>query len=546
MTLKQNRVYGIWNIMQGISMKNKNLLCMALIFLLMPFTPVAAQEEMAAGEKVLPPEQLEVFETAKPGYVSMDFKNADIRSVLRLLSYKSGVNIVASPEVQGPITIRLSNVLWEEALEVILRTYGYGYEKQGNIITAMPMDELTERTKAYKDLSEIVPLITKVFVLKYLDAGDARKVLSEQLSSRGKITVLKVKGQTGWSFSNEQFGKKERMDIPGDEKVRSKTLIISDVPSSLEKVEMVIAEIDIKPRQILIEAKLMEVNHDKLKDLGVDWGTGSSGAESDTVTSVAVNKKSIGGGTKINAATVGAQMLTSQVAPSVFIPKATGIDGTLDYDTGLELIFKKLTGTEFEIIIHALEEDVDTNTLSAPRIVTLNNQEAAILVGRKYPIVKEEMTAATGAAVTTHSLEEWLNYGIQLNVVPQICGVDEINMIVHPSITSLVTTLGGADVAYPILDIREAETQILMKDGETVVIGGLLKDVVKEGVYKVPFLGDIPLLGLLFQRKTHNTEKIDLLIFITAHIIKMDEFGNTASMPGIEQFEVGKDSKNSE
>ncbi|MCK5655932.1 MAG: type II secretion system protein GspD, partial [Candidatus Aureabacteria bacterium] len=325
-----------------------------------------------------------------------------------------------------------------------------------------------------------------------------------------------------------------------------KTLIISDVPSSLEKVEMVIAEIDIKPRQILIEAKLMEVNHDKLKDLGVDWGTGSSGAESDTVTSVAVNKRSTGGGTKINAATVGAQMLTSQVAPSVFIPKATGIDGTLDYDTGLELIFKKLTGTEFEIIIHALEEDVDTNTLSAPRIVTLNNQEAAILVGRKYPIVKEEMTAATGAAVTTHSLEEWLNYGIQLNVVPQICGVDEINMIVHPSITSLVTTLGGADVAYPILDIREAETQILMRDGETVVIGGLLKDVVKEGLYKVPFLGDIPLLGLLFQRKTHNTEKIDLLIFITAHIIKMDEFGNTASMPGIEQFEVGKDSKNSE
>ncbi|MCK5161065.1 MAG: type IV pilus secretin PilQ, partial [Candidatus Aureabacteria bacterium] len=92
----------------------------------------------------------------------------------------------------------------------------------------------------------------------------------------------------------------------------------------------------------------------------------------------------------------------------------------------------------------------------------------------------------------------------------------------------------------------EAETQILMRDGETVVIGGLLKDVVKEGLYKVPFLGDIPLLGLLFQRKTHNTEKIDLLIFITAHIIKMDEFGNTASMPGIEQFEAGKDSKNSE
>ena len=526
-------------------MKNKNLVCIVLIFLLMPFTVVAAQEDMAAGEKVPAREQVEAFETTESGYVSMDFKNADIRSVLRLLSYKSGMNIVAGPEVQGLITIRLTNVLWQEALEVILKTYGYGYEKQGNIITAMPMDELAERTKAYKDLGEIVPLTTKVFLLQYLDAGDVGKVLSEQLSPRGKITVLKVKGQTGWSFSDEQFGRKERMDIPGDEKVRSKTLIISDIPSSLEKLEKVIAEIDIRPRQILIEAKLMEVNHDKLKDLGIDWGTGSSGAESDAVTGVAVNKKSKGGGTKINAATMGAQMLTSQVVPSVFTPKATGIDGALDYDTGLELIFKKLTGTEFEIIIHALEEDVDTNTLSAPRIVTLNNQEAAILVGRKYPIIKEEIEA-TQAAVKTHSLEEWLNYGIQLNVVPQICGVNEINMIVHPSITSLVGTLGGEDVAYPILDIREAETQILMRDGETVVIGGLLKDVVREGVYKIPFLGDIPLLGLLFQRKTYGTEKIDLLIFITAHIIKTDEFGNTAPMPGIEQFEAGRDNKNSE
>ncbi|MEA3346667.1 MAG: hypothetical protein U9Q21_01090 [Candidatus Auribacterota bacterium] len=520
-------------------MKNKNLMCIVLVFLLMPFTLVVAQEKMPAGEKVLPQAQAEVFEMTEPGYVSMDFKNADIRSVLKLLSYKSGTNIVAGPEVQGLITIRLTNVLWEEALEVILRTYGYGYEKKGNIITAMPVDDLAERTKAYKDLSEIVPLTTKVFILQYLDADDIRKVLSEQLSPRGKITVLKVRGQTGWSFSDEQFGRKERMDIPSDEKVRSKTLIISDIPSSLEKLGKVIAEIDIRPKQILIEAKLMEVNHDKLKDLGIDWGTGSSGAESDTVTGVAVNKKSKGGGTKINAATVGAQMLGSQVTPSVFIPKATGLDGTLDYDTGLELIFKKLTGTEFEIIIHALEEDVDTNTLSAPRVVTLNNQEAAILVGRKYPIVKEEYTAAY-TAIKTHSLEEWLNYGIQLNVVPQICGVDEINMIVHPSITSLVSTLGGEDVAYPILDIREAETQILMRDGETVVIGGLLKDVVKEGVYKVPFLGDIPLLGLLFQRQTHNTQKVDLLIFITAHIIKTDEFGNTAPMPGIERFEASK------
>ena len=172
---------------------------------------------------------------------------------------------------------------------------------------------------------------------------------------------------------------------------------------------------------------------------------------------------------------------------------------------------------------------MDANTLSAPRIMTLNNQEATILVGQKYPLITTSISTQTNQ-VTGSTLDRYQDIGIQLNVVPQICDNEYINMIIHPAVTSYTTTLktktesGVILSEYPIIDTRETETQILLKDGETVVIGGLLKDVKTQSKTGVPFLGKIPLFGLLFQRQTNDIEKIDLLIFITARIIKEGEF----------------------
>lgn len=453
------------------------------------------------------------------GNVTLDFKDADIRNVLKIISYKSGMNIVTTPDVMGNVTIRLTEVPWERALDVILQTYGYGYEKKANIIFVAPIDKLTAQKKQEVELAQVQPTISRVYMLKYLDAQDAKKALEPQLSARGKITVLEMTGQAGWEFGSDALGKRKRVS---EEKLgRSKTLIISDIPPVLDKIDEVIAQIDVMPQQVMIQTRIVEVSRDTLRDLGIDVGTGTSGATDPSV-STSTGSSSYG---------LGGHSLSSQVSPSGFNPLASEISGSITstaayYNTGLQLIFQKLNGTEFEVMLHALEEDSRTNTLSAPRIMALNNQEATILVGTRYPILKQDTTSSSSSAtVTTVTLDYYQDIGIQLNVVPQVGANDCVNMVVHPAVTSYTSTLGGTGVAqYPIIDTREAETRILMRDGETVVIAGLLKDVKIKTRQGVPFLSKIPLLGLLFSRETFDMAKMDLLIFITANIIKENDF----------------------
>jgi len=484
-------------------------------------------EEIPATESELSPEK-----ELAPGHITMDFKDADIRSVLRAISYKSGINIIAGPEVEGAVTVRLVNVPWEKALEVILNTYDFGCERDGNIITVTTLKKLTDKRKEEQELAGVEPIKTKVFKLKYVDAGDVAALLKDQVSERGVITVLEEKGQKGWAFGADEFKKRQRL-VAKEGQVKSKTLVISDIPSYLERIEKIIAEIDVLPRQILIETKLVEVNNDKLVDLGIEIGSGSNGW-----TGVGVKE----GGGRITSETN-----PLEVKPSNFNPKSTtlvdhaGSWADTGFTGGLTFMYQKLLGSQMRVILHALEEDVDTNILSAPQITTLNNQEAAIMVGMKYPILKGEVEEG----VLTTSLDYYQDIGIQLNVIPQISGDNQINMIVHPSVTSYTTTVDAHSVdeddhivviaEYPVILTREAETQVLINDGDAIVIGGLMKDVKTESVIGVPFLQDIPILGLLFKRTTVDVEKIDLLIFISAHIVGPDTYvlsgGNVQQVP---------------
>lgn len=446
--------------------------------------------------------------------VTLDFKEADIRNVLKIISYKAGVNIVMTPEVIGNVSIRLVDVPWEKALDVILKTHGFGYEKQANIIMVAPIEKLTAQKKQEVELAQVQPTVTEVFNLKYIDAQDAKKALETQLSARGKITVLEMTGQAGWAFGGTELGKRQRTE---EKKARSKVLIISDVPPVLDKIREVVAQLDTMPQQVLIEARLVEVNTDKLKDIGFDWGTGSGGAESSTITTTPAAKRA-----GANVSEIGGHLLGDQITPSVFGPKESAALTTAN--TGLKVLFKRLTGAQFEVLLHALEEDVHSNTLSAPRIMTLNNQEATILIGTRFPILKSDTVTGTSTA-TSLTLDYYQDIGIQLNVVPQIGQNDYINMVIHPAVSSITSSDTSLTAAkYPIIDIREAETRILIKDGETAVIGGLLKDIKSKEIIGVPFLSKIPLLGIFFRRETIDTQKVDLLIFITARIAKEGEF----------------------
>jgi general secretion pathway protein D len=282
-------------------------------------------------------------------------------------------------------------------------------------------------------------------------------------------------------------------------------------------MEKLLEELDVMPRQILIKVKIMEVDRNLAMELGVNFGSGISGATQGSYSMLNLNSK--------NSKVLGGQSVGT--TPSVFTPNTTDLTGY-----GLTMDFQKLTGAEFQVVVSALEDDAQTNVLSSPTILTLNNQEASIMVGQKYPIVKLQTSDTTGTTVVTGgSLEKYENIGIQLNVVPQICGEDNnyVNIIVHPAISShngdvSVATAAGVElVSYPKIDTREAQTQAVIKDGETIVIGGLLKDIKAKERIGVPLLMDLPFIGQFFRTDAHSTQKIDLLIFITVHIVKLGE-----------------------
>jgi len=477
-----------------------------LIFLLILFSFCFFSFSFAQGDDLIP---------------VIKFKDADIRIVIQSIAQKAikdgkKINIVVSPNVEGLVSVSLENVDWFSTLEAVLRPYDYGYEWVGETILLIDTTEkIGERESLAKEREEVEPSRTRVFKLNFIDANDAKKSIEPILSPIGRISVLEVTGQAGWEFGSD-VSKRSRSE---QGKVsRTKTLIVSDISKKLEEVDSLLKKIDTMPKQILIKARIMEIDRDYLSDIGFTWGTGTTGATADSTQYIGANKAA-----GVDISQVGARI--NPPATSIFSPKQTNLDST-----DFQFSYKKLTGSTFEVILSALEEDSNTKTLSSPNILTLDGQEASMLVGEKFPIVKTEVSTET-SQITGGSLDYYQDIGIQLNVVPQISGIDEnfISMIIHPAITSSSATVKilNADettlVEYPRIISREVETQIIVEDGETIAIGGLYKDIVSEATIGVPILSKLPLIGYLFRRDTKDTERVDLVIFITAKIVKPGE-----------------------
>jgi len=533
-------------------MRNKLIIGLVILAAFISFAIAYAQDISPAGQEELSPEP----EVSAPGNITVDFRDADINTVLRVISLKSGVNIVPGRDVSGSVTIRLVDVPWQTALDTVLSAYDYTYERVGDVLIVSSVTRMTEQKKAQKALFASQPFISEVFELKYLNAVDVlfaiKPMLTKDVNGKeiGKAEVLYVTGPRGWEFGSglqmankgeeggggtavQTQGTREEIEKKATPKVAvSRTLLVVDIPPVIERIRKAIEAIDVRPKQVLIETRIIEVNRNKLRDLGLDISTGTVSPTSFQFNPV----KRRGDKTKgfTTEQSLGGNSLSSFAQPAAFNPISTDINGTPAagtdvFSTGLNFAYRKLMGFEFEVVLHALEEDADANILSAPRILTLNNQEANILVGTKYPIIKSETSAVAGTtAVATASLDFYQNIGIQLKVVPQINAESYLNMIVHPIVSRITGYVsagvvpgatGAIPIQYPILEVREAETQVLMKDGETIVIGGLLRDQKATGNQGIPFLKDIPILGWPFSRRTNDTQKIDLLIFITARIV---------------------------
>ncbi len=412
------------------------------------------------------------------GNISVDFKDADVRQVLRILSLKSGVDIVAGPDVEGLVTIKLTNVPWEQALEIILRTYGFAYERKGNVVRV-----LTQASVEQEALS------TEVFPLDYAKAKEAADVVKEMLSDRGKIKF--------------------------DE--RTNTLIVTDLPSTLFQLKSVIARLDQATPQVFIESKIVETKLLKDQNLGIDWFDAASIVL--TPASIPTTFPFLGGAT---LGAFGQEFIprAGSFSPSSGAPAV--LDGKIP-QTGGQFTFGTINpgGVTLTTVLNMLKSRIDTNIISNPTIMTLNNKEAYVQVGEDVNIPNFQIDASTGKATVSGVTPR--STGVILHVTPHVNPSEEVVLDLKPEITEIEPNFDtfAAGISFPRFTVQKAETQVRLKDNQTLVIGGLVKRKKVSTDSKVPLLGDLPLLGALFTSH-HESEDPhqDLLIFITVRLVK--------------------------
>ena len=407
---------------------------------------------------------------SKAGLVSLDFRDADIRNVLKVLSYNSGVNIVAGPEVTGLVTIELKDVPWQKALEVVLSMYGYGYDRKGDIITVTTIENLKKRREDALVLAEQEPLSTRTFILNFAKASDVITSIEKMKTPRGSINF--------------------------DQRINA--IIVRDIESNIELMDSVIKILDNVTPQVFIEAKVVETTISNTENLGIDW----------TIKGTAIGAK---------------HPMTWPFDTS----NNRYIVGQFPATSSTDFTYGTLNAAQFQAVLELLKTRSDTNILSNPRIVTLDNQAARIVVGTQYPI--PTYTYNEEQAKLQVSGWEYKDIGIIFEVTPHVNNAGFVTLDLEPKITAILDFVTVENTQLPRLSTEEAKTRVMVKDGETLVIAGLIKDQVTDTKKRVPFLGDIPLLGKAFQKSEVSKSKTDLLIFLTPHIITPEIPHNPAS-----------------
>lgn len=446
-----------------------------------PAQPAPKEEATAGAEATTAPEAAPDQEPAS-GLVSIDFKDADIRQVLRVLSLKSGVDIVAGTDVEGLVTIKLTNVPWEEALDIILRTYGFTYERKGRIVRVMTMDALEQEA-----------LATEVFPLDYATAKEVPGVIQEMLSERGRV-----------KFDD-----------------RTNTVIVTDVPTNLFQIKEVIERLDQRTPQVLIEARIVETRLEKEENLGIEWSDSLTLLQTANSFPSTFPFKAQGTLGFVGNEFVSTLQSRANASTSLLTALPTATRGSIGIGT--------LSNTDFQLTLNALKERTETKVVSNPTLTVLNNQQAKIHIGEEYPVPTFSVDPSTGK--TTVSGFQAKTTGTVLTVTPHVNPSSEIVVDLKPEITTVGTpvsfSVGGTEsVSLPRFGTQTVQTQVRIQDGQTIAIGGLVRDSKLILQTKVPFLGDLPIIGMLFRNRVEGdgsggpTMQQDLLIFLTVSIPK--------------------------
>ena len=420
--------------------------------------------------------------------IDLDFKDADIHNILRLLAEVGGVNVVTSDDVGGTVTIRMRNVPWDQALDVVLQAKGLGMVRQGNLIRVAPLAQLEQEREAaiarQKQQEQLAPLETRLVPVSYATAQNLQPRVRELLSERGSVSV--------------------------DD--RTNMLIVRDIVALLDNVEDLVRSLDTQTPQVLIESRIVEANSTYTRDIGIQWGgsaTMSSATGNPTGLRFPSDLAVTGGSPLQTASTAGLSPFNEVVTTPNFavnLPAVVG-DGS---GGALGITMGSLSGAvNLNVRLSAAEAAGSVRIISSPRVLTLDNEEATIAQGTLIPF-----SQVSAQGVNTAFQEARL----ELTVTPHVTADGSVAMDV--TVTRNEPDFGrtGAQGDPTILE-REAQTQLLVDDGDTAVIGGIYTRNTGRNVDQVPFFGDIPVLGVLFKRRRFREDRNELLIFLTPRIV---------------------------
>lgn len=441
----------------------------------------------------------------KPGYsgekLSLNFQNIEVRSVLQVIADFTGLNIVTSDTVTGNLTLRLKDVPWDQALDIITQSKGLTMRKNGNVIMVAPADEVAAKEKSAlessKQIEDLEPLRTEVFALKYMKAESLKDILSDS-----KQRILSKRGNAVLD-------------------PRTNTIFVQDTPKYLEQVQTIINKTDVAVKQVMIESRLVIADDKYSKALGARFGvtqTGKPGSANSTIggslgnrfTQVTYDSKG-----NITDATQGTHNGTSQTALDGG-KLASSSDGLPDLMSNLGVsnaygsfaytLYHLGAGLMLNLELTAMEADKKGKVVSSPRVTTANQHKAKIAAGTEIPYLEASSSGAATVAFKSAVLS--------LEVTPQITPDDKIIMELDVKKDRVGQVFSGV----PSIETQNINTQVLVGNGETLVLGGIYEQTERDDVEKVPFFGDIPVIGNAFKRKTKQNDKTELLIFITPKI----------------------------
>jgi len=437
--------------------------------------------------KPLTKEEEEAARRNEQGYsgekLSLNFQNIEVRAVLQLIADFTGLNIVASDAVKGSITLRLKNVPWDQALDIILKTQGLGMRKSGNVVLVAPNAELATREKqeleAQKQKVDLSPLHTEFYTISYAKASDIAKILKAKensiLTKRGSVTV--------------------------DE--RTNTLMVLESAEKHEEVAKLIAKLDVAIRQVMIESRIVIANDDFSRDLGVRTGVSGYDINGSDVTTL--SGSSVGANNHL--ASITNSMITGD--PWTWPELTDRYNFNLPAGGSAGRIGLAILGSDYlvDLELSALQTEGRGEVVSNPRVVTSNQMEAKIEQGVDIPYQEASSSGATSVSFKKAVLS--------LAVTPQITPDDRVVMDLKVNKDSV----GGIYSGVPSINTRSVETQVLVNNGDTVVLGGIYETSKANGETKIPLLGDIPILGYLFRSTSKTETKSELLIFVTPKIL---------------------------